>query len=262
MSYSGNNSADVGEDIYNQAESARESGLTREVPRAPKVIGYVAPMADPRLVSYDRLEARSKKPLAWEVTRDDRMSAVEAGATMRKLYDLFGLRGEQPVVLDAFHDAVYLAHTLNSGSVLQPGRAKIILSGNSMDLYKVVEYLGSDLRRFYRAYADEVRNCNKRILSAATDPTDLVAMEKAAWIRQSAANRGLSRYPDLAHDSADACLSLTDAEHSALTSSKTSIFSTGTNMADRNRVRPVQSGSPGVGSMFVNPSAQVALGDQ
>lgn len=254
--YNVNTSSEVGEDLYNQASNQGGSGVTREVPRAVRPIGYVQPLADPRLVSYDRLAARSSAPVLWEATKDDRMSAVEAGMKMRALYDLYGLRGESPEVLEAFHDSMYFSHTLNGASVLQPGRAKLIIGGNPMDYSRAVNFLGPDLRRFNRAYAGEIRSNNKRILSEASDPSNIVAMEKAALLRQVAAEKGLSRFPDLAHDSADACLDLTDAEVAALTASKAMIFSSGENMADRNRARPGQSGSTSAGSMFISPTAR------
>lgn len=254
--------ADIGEDLYNQAQNVSGGGVTTEIPRGARVIGYVPQIADPRLIRFDRLDARSKPPVKWEASKDDRMSAVEAGATMDKLYDLFKLRGETPEVLEAFHSALYFAHTLNGASVLQPGRAKIVIAGNTMDYSVVVTYLGNDLRRFWRAYAGEVRSNNKRVLAAASDQTDIVAMEKAQLLRQVAANRGMGRFPDLAHDSADACLDLTDSEQSALIASKAMIFSTGENMADRNRARSGQSGATSAGSMYVNPTAQgIALGE-
>lgn len=257
MSDHGN--SDVGEDMYNTgAPSGKAPGLTKEVPKGPQIHGYRKPLADKRLIRYDRLAARGKKPLEWEVTKDDRMSAVDAGDKMTELHHAFGLRGAQPEVLEAFQDAVYFGHTINSGSTLQPGRSKIVLAGNEMEYQTVVDLLGPDLRRFFRAYADEVRENNQRVLNAAKNTHDIVAQEKAAWIREVAFERGLTRHPDLAHDTADACWNLRPHERAALAVSKGTVFSGSVNVADQVHARP--SGTrDGAGSIYTTPTARVAL---
>jgi len=250
---------EVGDDLYNAPTGgvgSAGSGLTRETPKGKRRIGVQIVMADPRLVGYDRVGARSVRPISWEVSKNDRMSPMQAGSEMRKLYALYGIVGETPAVMEAFHDAIYFAHTLNGASVLQPGRATFSLDGNTMDFAKAVEYLGENQRRFFRAYADEVKDCNLRILAAAYDSSDRVAVEKAALLRQVAAAKGLSRHPELAHDTADACLHLPDGQVAALVSSKAAVFGSTPNMADRNRQRPGQSADTSVGNMFVNPTAQ------
>lgn len=252
----------VVEDIYNiRPSGGGGGGITRSVGKVPKRLGHHDPVGDPRLYSYDRLDALTKPPLAWDVTRDDRMSKVEAGETMRDLIKLYGLTGESPVVLDAFHDAMYYTLTVNSGSVLQPGRAKMTIGGTEFDLSRAMKRLDNNLRRFSRAYADEIRKNNERIL-ACSDPTDYVRMEQAEQIRAYAADRGLSRFPYLAHDSADACSGLSDTERAALTASKSMVFGAGVNMADRARARPGIMADASVGSMFDGPSAPVVLGDR
>jgi len=192
------------------------------------------------------------------------MPAIEAGDMLERLHDLYHLRGAPPEVHEAFLEVLLFAHTLNGGSVLQPGRTKFSLGDNThyLDYADIVAYLGNEIRRFFRAFANETRDVNKRVLQAAKDPDDIIAMEKAEWLRNVARRRGMDRYPYLAHDSADACWGLTDGEWSALVASKAMIFSSGVNMADRNRSRSGQTGNAVVGSMFEDPTARAhALAD-
>jgi len=251
--------SDVGADLYGQAAASRSSdGITAEAQRVKPVIGTLKPIADGRLIRYDRLRARGSVALHWEVTIDSQMSASEAGDTLEKIFVLFRLEAAPPEVHEAFLEAMLFAHTLNGASVLQPGRAKFSLGANynPMDFGLVVTYLGVDIRRFFRAFANETREVNKRVLLAANNPHDVVTWEKAAWLRNVAAERGMSRHPDLAHDTADACTDLTDAERAALNASKAMIFASGVNMADRARYRPVQSQNPASGSVYEDPTAR------
>jgi len=242
---------EMGGDLYNRAAGSAGAGITREVKTGPRPIGLQRPIADPRLVKHDRLTARAAGQVSWEVSKDDRMSAEAAGAMMQKLIERYRMVGETPGNLEAFHNAIYFAHTLNGSSVLQPGRATFSIAGFDMDYKHAVDLLGNDLRRFYRAYADEVRACNKRILAEASNGSDIVAQEKAALLRQVAAKKNLSRYPELAHDTADACWNLSDSELAALMASKAAIFSTTSNMADRNRPRAGQSADVASGNMHI-----------
>lgn len=259
-------STEIGTDLYGQAKSggSGKDGITTEAKKAKVVLGYNKPLFDPRVIRHDRLAARASAPIPWEVTVDSQMPAHEAGDKIADLHTLFRLEGASPVVHEAFLEAVLFAHTLNSGSVLQPGRAQFSVGGNTnyLDFNRVVLHLGPDNRRFFRALANETREVNKRVLQAATDPDDIVANEKVAWLRNAAAKRGMSRHPELTHDSADACWNLTDAEQAALVASKAMVFSTTANMADRNRQRPGQSSSAATGSIYEDPTARVhALAD-
>lgn len=256
----------IGVDLYGQAAVADSSndGITTEGRKTKVVFGYNPRLGDPRLIRHDRLAAREKGPLHWEVTVDSQMPAREAGDTLERIHDLFHLRGAAPEVHESFLDALLFGHTLNSGSVLQPGRAKFSIGSNyhPLDFSAVTRYLGNDVRRFFRAYANETREVNKRVLFAAKDPEDIIAMEKAEWLRAAAAGRAMQRYPELTHDSADACWHLSDGERAALDASKHIVFSTTPNMADRNRSRPGQSASPALGSFYDDPTARAhALAD-
>lgn len=257
--------ASVGEDIYNTGASGSGSkdgggGLKRSVPRAQKKMGHHKPVHDPRLFrTYDRVAGLSKAPVPFDASRDDRMSKEDAGFAMESIVKRLGMTGEKPEVLEALHRAIFYSHAINGSSVLQPGRATITVAGTTFDYSTIVLFLGEAQRRFFRAFADEVLNNNKRILMS-DDPDDIVALEQASMLRQVASARGLSRFPHLCHDSADACSDLSDTESSALLASKAMVFATTPNMADRGRFRPGQSGASEAGLMYVAPSAQVSAG--
>jgi hypothetical protein len=121
---------------------------------------------------------------------------------------------------------------VNSGSVLQPGRSRLYVKGEQFQFDEVVRLLGTNIRRFFRAFADDVREVNKEVLEEYT-PFDPEKKERHDWLVEVANDRGLARFPDLAHDSADKCLGLSAAERMALASSKVSVFSTIINSADR-----------------------------
>jgi len=216
-------------------------------------LGFQKRIKDPRLVFHDRTAARQEGQLQWEASKDDRMSAEDAGRMMKELYRVLGVVGAKPQEMEAIHDALYFAHTLNGASVLAPGRAYITIGNNRLDYSLATSYLGNENRRFHRAYADEIRECNLRVLAAASDSYNIVAVEKAGLLKQVAAKKGLQRYPSLAHDTADACHGLTDSEYAALVSSKVAVFSSTPNMADRNRVRPGQSADTAAGNFAVQP---------
>jgi hypothetical protein len=195
---------------------------------------------DKRKYKYDMLRARTTK-VAFAVSRDDRMSAEEAGFMLDNIHQKLGIARVDESLLMAFDRALFFAHTVNSGSVLQPGRARIFVdqldtvSGGQpaqFDYNNVLKMLGNDVRRFFRAFADDVLEVNKAVL-AAYDPYDPVSVEQHGWIVQVATERGLQRYPYLAHDSADACLNINTTERLALINSKRAVLSTVANSADR-----------------------------
>lgn len=257
---------EIGADLYGQTTAGGSSrdGLTVEAKKPKVVYGSNPPLFDPRLFTYDRGEALSKTSLPWGVTMDSQMPAKEAGQKLEQLFTMYRLTGAQPVVQEAFLNAICFAHTLNSASVLQPGRTKFGIGGNAveLDFSAVVQYLGNDMRRFFRAYANVTRAVNKRVLEEACNSTDIECLEKAEWLLAAAAKRGMQRHPDLTHDTADACWGLTDSERACLVASKTTIFGSGPNMADRNRPRAGQSESAVTGSMYEDPTARAhALAD-
>jgi len=84
---------------------------------------------------------------------------------------------------------------------------------------EVDRVLGVDKRRFYRAFADVTVEVNKEVL-ASYDPYNPVSSEMYGWLQQAASDRGLHKYPYLAHDTADSATKLSAHERVALTVSK------------------------------------------
>jgi len=170
------------------------------------------------------------------------MSAEQGGATLHHIHQVLGIdRVEEHLIL-GFDNALFFAHTVNSGSVLQPGRARIFVEGlpgevSQFDYNNVLTILGQDNRRFFRAFADDIKDVNLSVL-ASYDPYDPVAAEKHGWLMQVATERGLQRFPHLAHDSADACININTTERLALISSKREVLASVVNSADRAKGNP------------------------
>jgi hypothetical protein len=133
---------------------------------------------------------------------------------------------------------LFFSHTVNSGSTLQPGTARMTINNGSVfDFGEVVRILGVQMRRFFRTYADHITEVNQSVLDSY-NPYDPVSVEQYGWLLQVAFERGLQRFPHLAHDSADACLKLIPAERAALAMSKRDVLSTTPNSADAMRANP------------------------
>jgi len=224
----------VGEDLYAGASASRGAtgvaGLTSKVDRGKEPLGRDLHRVDSRKIRYDVLGARKEGIVRWHVEPNDRMSAVEAGDKLEGIYRMLGVAKENPGVLHAVFEAIMFAHTLNSGSVLQPGRSDFTVGGTAFSFAEVIKFLGVDTRRFFRAYADEIREINDRVLKDV-DYGDSESVDRRDWLLGVAADRGLSRFPDLAHDSSDKCV-LLPAERVAVANAKVSVFSTIVNSVD------------------------------
>lgn len=230
------------EDIYVGEEfETGGGGLTEKITKG-RVIGRDLGRYDKRKFKHDRYKAQSVKDrVLWHVTKDDRLEAGDAGDLLHKIHINFGIGTEGAHVVEAFNDGLFFCHTLNSGSVLQPARSVVMLeigrgkdglpSYKEFNMMHVIATLGVDMRRFFRAYADDVRAVNRKVLDSY-DPGNFESVEKQGWLMEVAFDRGLSRYPDLAHDSADKCLGLIPAERAALASSKVGVFGNIVNTAD------------------------------
>jgi len=153
------------------------------------------------------------------------------------VHEVFGVQSEEDGFLKSFDDALFFCHTLNGGSVLTPGRSAFTVGSQSFPYKIVVDKLGVDLRRFFRAFADDTTDANKLVISEY-DPYDAVKAERYAWLQQVAQEKGLQRHPHLAHDSADACTRINVTERAALIHSKRDVLANGFNSADRMRLNP------------------------
>jgi len=208
------------------------AGLYEVGKKATALAGRVIKV-DKRLFKYD-VRAGDAKPLPFVVTKDDRMSAVEGGERLDYIHKKLGVDREGHDVLSALDKSLFFCHTINGASVLNPGRSVFGVPNKTenFEYGAVREILGVDFRRFFRAYADEIRLVNKGVLRNY-DPYDIESSEAHGWLMQAASDRGLSRFPDLAHDSADACTTLTMTERAALATSKAYVLSKTLNAADQ-----------------------------
>jgi len=218
-----------------------QSPLAPAIERATRVTGVpllgkgpIPP--DSRKFKHDRLLGRVGRT-PWTVTKDDRMSADEAGDVMQTILKMYGLDRAEEKDIEGFISALFFAHTVNSGSTLQPGRAIMRVGETSFNFADIVRKLGVDLRRFFRAFANEIREVNNEVLKSY-DPYDPVSAEYHGWLMQVATERGLQRYPHLAHDSADACTDLSPSERAAVAASKRTVLATVENSADSLAANP------------------------
>jgi len=241
------------EDIYGavEGEGRRGGGITERV-KQERRIGRNFNRYDPRKFKHDRLAAQRVTPVAWHVTKDDCMEAEEAGRKLSRIHTVYGIDKSAPEVIEAFNNGLFFAHTINSGSTLQPARSVIKLKRTPEDIVsefsmmEVIQSLGVDIRRFFRAYADEVRAVNEHVI-ASYDPADFESVERFNWLIAVAHERGMSRHPELAHDSADKCTGLLPVERAALAVSKVGVFGNIVNTADKihSNSRVINSAEPG-----------------
>jgi len=186
---------------------------------------------DERKFKYDVMRARGMPAVPFAVSKVDRMDADEAGDMLHRIHVIFGIETEDETRIDAFTNALFLQHTLNGGSILQPGRGVIRVEGVEFDIQIINKLLGPDARRFYRAYADEIAEANDRLIHTH-DPMDPVSSEMFGQLMQVAHERNLQKYPKFSHDSSDACIHMTIEERNAVRVSKRLVLLRTVNRAD------------------------------
>lgn len=226
-------SSRVPEGAAESAKSYGAKGVYRSDGKAAALKGRSVVGYDPRKFSYDVVRGK-RDALPFSASKDDRMSATEAGDMLDRLHRVFGIENETEGVLRGFDRGLFFCHTVNGGSTLAPGRSTFSVLGvtESFSFAKVRDVLGVDQRRFFRAFADEITEVNKSVCREY-DPYDVVKAEHWGWLQQVAHDRGLHRYPYLSHDSADACLLLSPPERVALAASKVLVIASTANSADR-----------------------------
>lgn len=170
-------------------------------------------------------------PVPFTVTSNREMPRDAAEKALGTVLERFGVEREKEEFLMSFCDALWVCHTLNSASVQTPGRAEMRVDGARFQYWEVIDQLGVDARRFFRAYADDIRGVNKRVLDQGhvDDPGIQDMRNGILWV---ARERGLSRAPELAHDSADACTGLSVGDYELLKLAKASLLSKTPNVAD------------------------------
>jgi len=202
-------------------------GVTRGIDLPPEFGGRNYSRIDPRKYKYDAVRA-STYALNFTVTRDDRMPVEMACEKLEQIRARCGVvRGQHDdTTVAAFDTALWFCHTVNSASRLNPGRSTFSVPGctEEFSYLDILQILGEDARRFFRTYADDIADVNRRVLSEY-DPYDIVATERWSWLMDVAVRRDITKYPYLAHDSAEACLHLTLSERAALAASKAEVLS-------------------------------------
>lgn len=232
MTSSGNQG--VGDDLFQQNVGGL-TGLHEKSKRkeAKKVgNGGLRSLHDPRKLRFDIYAAQGGGSIPWRVDKSDRMSAREAGDKMLEIMKSFGLAREEPEIIYAFQSAMFYSVAINSSSVLMQDRTDFYVLDTKFSLFDIVRKLNVDARRFFRAYADEIRMVVKQVLAdVATDDYD--AIERRELVMAVATDRGLFRYPDLVADVSDACSGLEPTERVAIANSKVSVLRTRFDAADR-----------------------------
>jgi len=193
--------------------------IEREAPARAMGFGRGPMPQDDRKFRYDiRRGAMEAINLPFSVSKADRLDASEAGDLLHRIHQAYGIENESEGRIAVFDKALFFEHTINGASLLQPGRGIIEVAGMKLDVKFVKEMLGNNQRRFFRAYADEIAAVNQEVIDKY-DPYDSISAEKYQQLRQVAAERGLQKFPSLAHDSSDAG-SLSFEERVAVIASK------------------------------------------
>jgi len=161
-----------------------------------------------------------------------KVATDDAAALWADLLTYNGLEDQVDHVKLAFIDAVYFAHAFNGASLLMPDRAYVSFA-NGNDFFRksfkeaVLDPLGDQARRFFRANADEIKTAlialRKRVSSGQGTASDQDYGEDCEmWdeVLRVASERGLTRVPHLIHDSSDACTGLDASERAYLAASK------------------------------------------
>lgn len=200
-----------------------------------------------RYMPFDAAAARTERQVRIGASTNRVVALEEVQPLAYGLMQHCGVAGQSDGVQSALFDAMLLCHAKNSASQVQPGRARFWIEGGpKIHFFEVVvNHLGDDTRRFFRAYASAQRAVIRRILdrykagneSYAEDYRDIM------WV---AHDRGLTRYPDLIGDGADACFDLTLPERNALSMAKATIFANTQNVVDLVQMHRVNKPQPRV----------------
>lgn len=212
-------------------------GVVRGALPVRRAVGRGPVPVDPRKFKYDRTRGGTMPQLSFGASKADRLDAEVAGEILNRIHELVGIAGEPENVLVAFDKALFFEHTINGASLLQPGRGVLTVGDSQFELQTVKTVLGVDQRRFFRAFADDIAEVNKAVIDEY-DPYDPGAVDKYGQLAQVAVERGLQKYPYLAHDSSDAGVRLSVEERLALMQSKRLVLDSTVNNADKLGARP------------------------
>jgi len=218
-----------------QSQQSRQdvprTGFTRVAEKQQAGWGHGPAVQDKRKFRYDVLAAQTRKPLTFGATKVDRLDATVAGDLLDRIHKTFGIDRESEERIWAFDQGLWYEHAVNGGSTLQAERGVVRVEEVEFDIPVVIKILGTDARRFFRAYADEIAATLKKVLDGY-NPFVPEASEMYAAVMQVAVARGLQKYPHLIHDSSDAGVELSIEERMALQASKRYVIASVVNAAD------------------------------
>lgn len=174
---------------------------------------------------YDITEQMRANPFAVSVTitKEDKLDSGTANLTLDRLHERFGVSHWSQEKLWAFDNALWFCHTLNGASTYSEGRASFSLCDREFLYSEVINHLGTDLRRFFRAFADDIRDVNYAVWMN-NDIQDPDAQTRREDLLRVARQRGMIKHPEYCHDSADACSSLPTGVANAIAESKAAIL--------------------------------------
>lgn len=219
--------------------------FTRSAPGANAGWGRGPVQVDRRRYRFDMNAAVVRPPVSFNASKVDRMDPTDAGDLLHSIHTMFGIETQAEERLLAFNRALWYEHAVNGGSTLQAARGHLFVDGVSFDIPLIIQKLGVEARRFFRAYADDIADTLKFVL-AQYDPYDPESAEKHGAIMQVAVERGLQKYPYMCHDSSDAGVNWSIEERVALISSKRYVIASVTNKADSFAGRVGDTGTMGV----------------
>lgn len=167
----------------------------------------ILPVIGRKLLPYDVAKLQAVED--YDANRNDRLTVEEASVLLQRLHDQFGVSVE---LYPAFDKGLFLTYVMNGGSLLDNGRGSFSVGSAGVVNYNDVRtVLGSNARRFFRAYASVIRFIVADFLQNYDSTNDKHRRIHSAILR-NAVERGLSHNPDLAFDAADACDCLTVGE--------------------------------------------------
>lgn len=188
------------------------------------------PLFDPRMFNYDVTAALKRPTLSYSVPKLDRMAPLEAGEKLNELRAEAGLANQVEEVLWTFDKALFFYHTINGGSHVQPAAGNIVIENPNepdnpfrVSMREIVGKLGLANRKFFRAYSEVITVVNKMV-KEERDPEVPETVDRYDQLMHVAALRGMMRYPELCHDSADACYDVTCEERAMILASKAKIL--------------------------------------
>jgi len=192
------------------------------------------------------------------LTLDSKMSAAEAGACTAKILREWGLYdAEDEGVSVAVLRQVLLSFALNQTSANAPLRSVINYGGREFKMLDLYTTIGPEnVRRYARAYADQIRDVVRSVLRGATfDDYDMADLREEIYRIANA--RGMQRHPDLCFDVADHCTGLAQNERNAIASAKEIVLTSTVNAVDRGLATGRAIGADGFdsGTGAVNESA-------